>query len=170
MSDTLARWNGLQFFEAAEQILPCCGSKAWARGVAARRPIHDEAALLTACDEVWKNLPESDWMEAFRSHPRIGESHGPASALPQSVSWSKTEQQRVSAGDDEVKRALAEGNRAYERRFKRIFIVCASGKPATEILEILRRRLRNDDKTELQEAAEQQRQIAHIRLRKWISS
>jgi 2-oxo-4-hydroxy-4-carboxy-5-ureidoimidazoline decarboxylase len=170
MNDALARWNGLRFFEAAEEILPCCGSKAWARGVAARRPIHDEAALLTTCDEVWKELPESDWMEAFRSHPRIGESHGPASALPQSVSWSKTEQQRVSAADDEVKRALAEGNRAYEQRFKSIFIVCASGKSPIEILEILRRRLRNDDKTELQEAAEQQRQIAHIRLRKWISS
>jgi len=170
MNDALARWNDLQFFEAAEEILPCCGSKAWARGVAARRPIHDEAALLTTCDEVWKELPESDWMEAFRSHPRIGESHASASALPQSVSWSKTEQQRVSAADDEVKRALAEGNRAYEQRFKRIFIVCASGKSAIEILEILRRRLRNDDKTELQEAAEEQRQIARIRLRKWISS
>jgi len=170
MNDALARWNGLQFFEAAEEILPCCGSKAWARGVAARRPIHDEAALLITCDEVWKELPEPDWMEAFRSHPRIGESRASASALAQSVSWSKTEQQRVSAADDEVKRALAEGNRAYEQRFKRIFIVCASGKSAIEILEILRRRLRNDDKTELQEAAEQQRQITRIRLRKWISS
>jgi 2-oxo-4-hydroxy-4-carboxy-5-ureidoimidazoline decarboxylase len=170
MNDALARWNGLQFFEAAEELLPCCGSKAWARGVAARRPIHDEAALLITCDEVWKELPESDWMEAFRSHPRIGESRASTSALAQSVSWSKTEQQRVSAGDDEVKRALAEGNRAYEQRFKRIFIVCASGKSAIEILEILRRRLRNDDKTELQEAAEQQRQITRIRLRKWISS
>jgi 2-oxo-4-hydroxy-4-carboxy-5-ureidoimidazoline decarboxylase len=170
MSDALARWNGLQFFEAAEEILPCCGSKAWARGVAARRPIRNETTLLTICDEVWKELPESDWMEAFQSHPRIGESHAPATALPQSVSWSKTEQHGVSAADDEMKRALAEGNRAYEQRFKRVFIVCASGKSATEILEILRRRLRNDDKTELQEAAEQQRQIAHIRLRKWISS
>jgi len=170
MNDALARWNGLQFFEAAEEILPCCGSKAWARGVAARRPIHDEAALFITCDEVWKELPECDWMEAFRSHPRIGESRASASALAQSVSWSKTEQQRVSAADDEVKRALAEGNRAYEQRFKRIFIVCASGKSAIEILEILRRRLRNDDKTELQEAAEQQRQITRIRLRKWISS
>jgi len=170
MNNALARWNGLQFFEAAEEILPCCGSKAWARGVAARRPIHDEAALLITCDEVWKELREPDWMEAFRSHPRIGESRASASALAQSVSWSKTEQQRVSAADDEVKRALAEGNRAYEQRFKRIFIVCASGKSAIEILEILRRRLRNDDKTELQEAAEQQRQITRIRLRKWISS
>jgi 2-oxo-4-hydroxy-4-carboxy-5-ureidoimidazoline decarboxylase len=170
MNDALARWNGLQFFEAAEEILPCCGSKAWARGVAARRPIHDEAALLITCDEVWKELPESDWMEAFRSHPRIGESRASTSALAQSVSWSKTEQQRVSTADDEVKRALAEGNRVYEQRFKRIFIVCASGKSAIEILEILRRRLRDDDKTELQEAAEQQRQITRIRLRKWISS
>ena len=170
MSEVLARWNSMPLYEAVGEILPCCGSKAWAQGVAARRPIHDEAALLVACDEVWKELPESDWMEAFRSHPRIGESHGPSSTLPQSASWSKTEQQGVSTADDEVKLALAEGNRAYEQRFKHIFIVCASGKSAPEMLEILRRRLRNDDKTELQEAAEQQRQIARIRLRKWICS
>jgi 2-oxo-4-hydroxy-4-carboxy-5-ureidoimidazoline decarboxylase len=170
MSDALARWNGLQFFEAAEEILPCCGSKAWAQGVAARRPIHDEAALLTTCDEVWRNLLESDWMEAFQSHPRIGESNGPASALPQSALWSRTEQGEVGTAGEEIKGALMEGNRTYEQRFNRIFIVCASGKSAPEILEILRRRLQNDDKTELQEAAEQQRKIVHIRLRKWLSS
>jgi 2-oxo-4-hydroxy-4-carboxy--5-ureidoimidazoline (OHCU) decarboxylase len=65
---------------------------------------------------------------------------------------------------------MAEGNRAYEQRFNRIFIVCAAGKSAPEILEILRRRMRNDDPTELHEAAEQQRQIAHLRLKKWLSS
>ena len=84
--------------------------------------------------------------------------------------WLKTEQQKVSAAEEKVKLALAEGNRAYEKRFNRIFIVCATGKSGPEILEILRRRLKNDDGAELQEAAEQQRQIAHIRLRKWLCS
>jgi 2-oxo-4-hydroxy-4-carboxy-5-ureidoimidazoline decarboxylase len=67
-----------------------------------------------------------------------------------------------------VKRALMEANREYERRFDRIFIVCATGKSAPEILEILRRRLNNDAETELHEGAEQQRQITQIRLRKWL--
>jgi OHCU decarboxylase len=166
----LARWNELQPDKAAEEILPCCGSKAWAHELVARRPIPNEAALLAACDEVWTNLPESDWLEAFRSHPRIGDSHAPASAPAQSAAWSSAEQQRVGAAGEDVKAALAAGNREYEQKFNRVFIVCATGKSAPQILEILRRRLQNDEKTELREAVEQQRQIAHLRLKKWLSS
>jgi len=170
MSDVLSRWNSLTPGKAAEEILPCCGSKAWAEEMARRRPIQDEAALLAACDEIWKNLSESAWMEAFQSHPRIGESDGPGSATAQSATWSKNEQQEVASAEEGVKTALAYGNRAYELKFKRTFIVCATGKSGMEILDILRRRLRNDDKAELLEAAEEQRQIAHVRLRKWLSS
>ena len=169
MRDVLARWNTMPLEDAAEEVLPCGGSRAWARAMAARRPCGDQAALLAACDEVWKNLPPSDQMEAFASHPRIGESRGSAPASQRSAAWSRTEQQNVRAADEEVKLALAEGNRAYEKRFNRIFIVCATGKSGPEILEILRRRLQNDENTELHEAAEQQRQIMHIRLKKWLS-
>jgi OHCU decarboxylase len=168
--DVLVRWNALPSDKAAEEIMPCCGSRAWARTMAAGRPILDEVALLAACDQVWNGLPESDWMEAFRSHPRIGESHPPAATLAPSAAWSGEEQRGVAASGEGVKVALQQGNRAYEQRFNRIFIVCAAGKSAPEILEILERRLQNDEKTELHEAAEQQRQIAHLRLMKWLSS
>ncbi|PYU02826.1 MAG: 2-oxo-4-hydroxy-4-carboxy-5-ureidoimidazoline decarboxylase [Acidobacteria bacterium] len=167
MSDALARWNGLPPDEAAQGILPCCGAKVWAYGMAARRPIVDETALLTACDQVWKSLAESDWLEAFHSHPRIGESS--ATGSTQSAGWSVEEQRSLGAASDDVKVALAEGNREYEQRFNRIFIVCATGKSALEILEILRRRLRNEQATELHETAEQQRLITHLRLKKWLS-
>jgi 2-oxo-4-hydroxy-4-carboxy-5-ureidoimidazoline decarboxylase len=170
MSRLLARWNNLPFAAAAQEILPCCGSQAWARAMAARRPVPDEASLLAASDEVWKNLRQADWLEAFASHPRIGESPAPAAAGAQSAAWSNAEQQTVGAADGQVKAALVEGNREYEKRFGRIFIVCATGKSAPEIVEILRRRLRNDEKTELHEAAEQQRQIAQLRLKKWLSA
>ena len=166
----LARWNRLQAEKAAGEVLPCCGSKAWGREMATRRPILGEAALLTSCDEVWNNLSEADWLEAFRSHPRIGDSHAPASAPPQSAAWSGEEQRRVGAAADDIKAALAAGNRAYEQKFNRIFIVCATGKSAPEILAILERRLRNDAATELLEAGEQQRQIAQLRLKKWLLS
>jgi OHCU decarboxylase len=166
----LARWNGLQPDKAAEEILPCCGSKAWAGGMTTRRPVLNEEALLAACDEVWRNLPESDWLEAFCSHPRIGDSHAPVSAPPQSAAWSSAEQQKVGAAGEDVKTALAAGNREYEQKFNRIFIVCATGKSVPQILEILQRRLLNGERTELHEAAEQQRQIAHLRLKKWLSS
>jgi OHCU decarboxylase len=169
-AEMLARWNALPAGEAAKEALPCCGSKSWASEMANHRPIQDEASLLAACDQVWTNLPESDWLEAFRSHPRIGESRTPASAPARSAAWSGQEQQKVSVAHDDIKLALAEANRAYEQRFHHIFIVCAAGKSAHEILEILRRRLQNDDATELLEAAEQQRQIAHLRLKKWLSS
>jgi 2-oxo-4-hydroxy-4-carboxy-5-ureidoimidazoline decarboxylase len=135
----------------------------------ARRPFLDGASLLTASDDAWRSLAEEDWMEAFRSHPRIGESRAAEVAPAQSAAWSAQEQRDVAAAGDAVKISLAEGNREYEKRFGHIFIVCATGKSGLEILEILRRRLHNDKATELQEAAEQQRQIMRIRIEKWLS-
>jgi 2-oxo-4-hydroxy-4-carboxy-5-ureidoimidazoline decarboxylase len=173
VQDVLARWNRLPIDEAMRAILPCCGSQAWTQRIVARRPFIDEAALVVASDETWRNLTRSDWMEAFHSHPRIGES-GASQSLPgqsppaQSVAWSAREQRSVEGADADTKIALADANREYERRFNRIFIVCATGKSAPEILESLRRRLKNDAETELHEAAEQQRQITEIRLRKWL--
>jgi len=173
MNDTLARWNFLPATAAVNEILPCCGSRAWADGIVARRPLPDEESLLAASDEILRGLSESDWLEAFRSHPRIGESRvaesrAPEPAALQSATWSEQEQRRVADASDSARIAFAEGNREYERRFNRIFIVCATGKSPEEILKTLRRRLENDEHTELQEAAEEQRQITQIRLRKWL--
>jgi 2-oxo-4-hydroxy-4-carboxy-5-ureidoimidazoline decarboxylase len=170
MNEVLARWNGLPAVDAENQILACCGSREWARRVTRCRPVTDEAALLNVSDEIWRSLTEADWMEAFRGHPRIGESRAAAPVDAQSAAWSAQEQSSVAMGADAVETALAEGNREYERRFGHIFIVCATGKSGVEILEILRRRLQNDGATELREAAEQQRQITQIRLKRWIAS
>jgi OHCU decarboxylase len=166
----LAQWNRLPADEASNAVLPCCGSRGWAEGMVARRPFADETELLAASNETWRNVSPSDWMEAFRSHPRIGEKRAVKglSAPGQSVEWSSQEQRDVIDADAAAKIALAEANREYEGRFNRIFIVCATGKSAAEILEILRRRLKNDAETELHEAAEQQRQITELRLRKWL--
>jgi len=106
-------------------------------------------------------------LEAFASHPRIGESRAPESATTRSAAWSSQEQ-RDAAADEDVKIALREANREYERRFGRIFIVCAANKSGSEILQIMRQRLQNDDRTEIREAVEQQRQISQIRLGKWL--
>jgi 2-oxo-4-hydroxy-4-carboxy-5-ureidoimidazoline decarboxylase len=168
MSGVLVRWNRLPVKDAANEILPCCGSKAWAAGMAARRPLQDVTTLLAASDETWGNLTAADWTEAFRSHPRIGESRGVPSASARSATWSAQEQRNVADAGDAVRISLAEANQEYELRFHRIFIVCATGKSAPEILEILRRRLQNDEHAELLEAAEQQRQIMQIRLKKWL--
>jgi 2-oxo-4-hydroxy-4-carboxy-5-ureidoimidazoline decarboxylase len=137
--------------------------------MALKRPLQDEASLLATSDLIWRSIGESDWLEAFRSHPRIGESRAEQDSVPQSSAWSAQEQQKAAMPEDSIKMALKQGNLEYERKFGRIFIVCATGKSASEILEILRRRLHNDDATELRQAAEEQRQIMHLRLKKWIA-
>lgn len=169
MSQILQRWNHLSPQDAAQEILGCCASKAWADGVAARRPLTDESALISVSDEVWTKLSAQDWKEAFASHPRIGERKAPQIATAQSATWSAQEQQRVATAGESLQLALAEENREYEKRFQSVFIVCATGKSAPEILEILRRRLSNDEATELREAAEEQRKITNLRLKKWLS-
>jgi 2-oxo-4-hydroxy-4-carboxy-5-ureidoimidazoline decarboxylase len=167
MSAALTRWNQLPRREAEQEILPCCGSAAWGARMANRRPLENEAALLAASDEIWRGLSETDWLQAFRSHPRIGQSVTHVSTA-NSAAWPAQEQQKVADSADAVKIALAEGNREYERRFQHIFVVCATGKTGPEMLAILRRRLNNDAATELLEAAEQQRLITQIRLKKWL--
>jgi 2-oxo-4-hydroxy-4-carboxy-5-ureidoimidazoline decarboxylase len=168
VSDVLTRWNHLPADEAAHEILPCCGSTAWAQRMAARRPLADDVTLLAASDETWRGLDDAAWDEAFRSHSRIGETRSAQSSHARSAAWSALEQQKAALAGDDVKIALAEGNKEYERRFNRIFIVCASGKTAPDILDILRRRLQNDPDVELREAVEQQRQIMHLRIKRWL--
>ena len=169
MSEVLVRWNGLPPEEAVREILPCCGSRTWATRMVSKRPIQDEVSLLATSDVIWRSLGETDWLEAFRSHPRIGETCAENTAPVQSSTWSAQEQQKAAIGDEALKMALMWGNREYEQKFGRIFIVCATGKSASEILEILRRRLHNDEATEVRQAAEEQRQIMHIRLKKWVA-
>jgi 2-oxo-4-hydroxy-4-carboxy-5-ureidoimidazoline decarboxylase len=169
LNEKLSRWNALPFEQAAHEIQPCCGSLSWATRMAADRPIKDEASLFGTADTIWADLGKSDWREAFRSHPRIGETGAHKNTSEQSSTWSKQEQQRAATADDEVRAALRDGNLKYEQKFGRIFIVCAAGKSAGEILALMRRRLENDETTELREAAEEQRQIMHLRLKKWLA-
>jgi 2-oxo-4-hydroxy-4-carboxy-5-ureidoimidazoline decarboxylase len=162
----LADWNDLGLDDAAEVILPCNGSPVWATLVAHSRPFDSPASLLATSDKIWRSLPEEDWQEAFDSHPRLGE-HKARAATAQSLSWSAGEQSAANP-DDAVREALARGNREYEEKFGRIFLLCATGRSAAEMLAILRERMQNDAAIELREAAEQQRLITQLRLRKWL--
>lgn len=168
MNAILEAWNALEADEAARVLLSCCAARRWARGVAAQRPYADEAALFAAADSIWATMDEPDWMEAFRAHPRIGERKA-THASERSSAWSQQEQSSVETAQQGQLAELAEGNILYEELFGFTYIVCATGKSAEEMLEILRRRLNSDRRTELREAAEQQRQITQIRLRKWLN-
>jgi 2-oxo-4-hydroxy-4-carboxy-5-ureidoimidazoline decarboxylase len=158
----LAHWNNLAPAEAAEAILPCCGSRAWAQALATNRPIANQAALLSRSDSVWQSLGHADWQQAFDSHPRLGETHAKA-ATAASLTWSSQEQGNAAPSDK-----LREANARYEEKFGRIFLFCANGRTAPEILAALERRMHNDPETEWREAGEQQRQITRLRLERWL--
>jgi 2-oxo-4-hydroxy-4-carboxy-5-ureidoimidazoline decarboxylase len=164
----LERWNGMTAEAAADAVLGCCGSRAWAKAVAERRPLGSLPELLAASDSAWWSLGPEDWEEAFASHPRIGERHAAGPATVASLRWSEGEQS-AAMNEAEVLQLLADGNRAYEATFGRVFLVRAMGRSAGEILALLRRRLHNTPEAELQESAEQQREITHLRLQRWLS-
>ena len=168
VKESLARWNRMGHEEATQSILPCCGARAWADAMVARRPFENASSLLETSREIWLTLKSADWLEAFRSHPRIGESQSPEPVSGKSQNWSAEEQRQVVEGDEAMRLALEEGNREYEGRFGRIFIVCATDRSPSAILEILRHRLQNDQAMELQESAKEQQQITQIRLKKWL--
>jgi 2-oxo-4-hydroxy-4-carboxy-5-ureidoimidazoline decarboxylase len=168
MNKVLARWNALDPVAAAREILPCCGSQAWAEALATKRPIANEPTLIQTSSTIWRALPEAAWQQAFDSHPRIGQQHAQRQATEQSLRWSAQEQSAAIATEDATKQALAAANRRYEEKFHRIFIVCANGRSSTEILSILESRMNNNPASELREAAEQQRQITELRLHRWL--
>lgn len=167
MNAKLTAWNAAAETEALDTMLACCGARRWAQAMVAARPVATVAELSATADRVWAGMGEQDWMEAFACHPRIGErktAHAPA----KSVAWSKQEQSSVSEAEARVLAELAEGNARYEELFGFTYIVCATGKSASEMLAILKRRLASSRAAELREAAEQQRQILQIRLGKWL--
>jgi OHCU decarboxylase len=148
-------------------MIACCGAKRWASAMVALRPIESVLELSEAADRVWATMDEADWMEAFACHPWIGDRKA-AHATAKSVAWSRQEQSSGMSLGNKTRTELAEGNALYEQRYGFTYIVCATGKSAEEMLEILKRRLNSDRTTELREAAEQQRQITQIRLGKWL--
>jgi 2-oxo-4-hydroxy-4-carboxy-5-ureidoimidazoline decarboxylase len=167
MNPVLAAWNQSDQRSALDAMLACCAAHRWAQSMVALRPFQAVESLSLTADKLWSTMEEPDWMEAFASHPRIGQRKAVPQAA-QSAAWSQQEQSGTSSAGDDVLARLAKGNSAYEQRFGFTYIVCATGKSAEEMLGILERRLANDRAAELREAAEQQRQITQIRLRKWL--
>ena len=138
------------------ELRNCCGSSEWVRQMMASRPFAGGSELLAAAESIWWELDPPDWREAFKSHPRIGEKAASA--------WSRQEQSSVVSST-----ALADINNDYENKFGYIFIICATGKGADEILSIAQRRLQNGPDDELRVAAEEQLKIAKLRLMKLVA-
>jgi OHCU decarboxylase len=165
----IGKLNRLSAEEARAALLACCGSTRWVSEVAALRPFWDVGQLLNIGGRVWRELPREDWLEAFRAHPKIGESQAQRETGAAARAWAEGEQARAREAAAETLDALTEANREYEERFGFIFIVCATGKTADEMLALLRERLDNDPETELRVAAGEQWRITELRLRKFLN-
>lgn len=164
----LEQLNALPASEAASELLKCCGSNEWARRMVEDRPFRDVDQLLETANRVWVSLGPQDWLEAFRSHPKIGEKRAAQRVSEESRAWSEQEQSGIANSAADTVNALAELNTEYEQRFGYIFIVCATGKSSEEMLAILRARLENPTGQELRIAAAEQAKITELRLRKLI--
>jgi OHCU decarboxylase len=172
----LADLNALDQEAAAGEFLRCCGSSRWSGQMAAGRPFADAVVMSAVADAIWWALDRQDWLEAFAAHPRIGAGRAVGAGLAGEgggggrvrTSWSDEEQAGVADAGDETRRRLVEANREYEVRFGHIFIVCATGRTAGEMLALLEGRLRHDPDDELRVAAEEQRRITQLRLRKLV--
>jgi 2-oxo-4-hydroxy-4-carboxy-5-ureidoimidazoline decarboxylase len=167
--DAQRRVDALPEAEARAAFERCCGARRWVQAMTAGRPYGDAAALRRASDAALALLTPDDWREAFSHHPRIGDREALRAKFAATRSWAAGEQAGVDAAGDDVLDALALANREYEDQFGYIFIVCASGKSALEMLRLLRERLRNDPQRELGVAAGEQAKITRLRLDKLLS-
>ena len=162
----VADFNRVSEEEARALLVNCCGASRWMQAMLAGRPYAGMAELLVRADRVWRDTGPGDWAEAFSHHPRIGETRTEAPVGDAAQQWSAVEQGAVAAGDAGARHDLAQANRAYEERFGRIYIVCASGRGPEELLQDLRGRMSNSPEQELAIAAAEQGRITRQRLRR----
>ncbi len=171
----LGWFNALPAAEAERVLSSCCSSRRWVEEVAADRPYVSKEHLYDTADEVVSRLDDADVDEALAGHPRIGERRAVETAEAPGAAgggagaaWSRREQSGLSSATPETLTALAEGNRAYEERFGHVYLVCAAGKDADELLALLRRRLGNDPSTERQVLLTELAKINRVRLARLV--
>ena len=165
MAEPHAVLNALDADGAAAALRRACGSEAWVQRMLSRRPFASTEELLSIATAEWNGASRDECLEAFSHHPRIGED---IAALRErfrsTASLSLREQAGVTEADEQTLHALRAANASYRERFGYIFIICATGKTAREMLDALERRLSNDPEAELLTAAREQGKILLLRL------
>jgi 2-oxo-4-hydroxy-4-carboxy-5-ureidoimidazoline decarboxylase len=166
---TLSDLNALPPSTRAEALATCCGATAWVAALNQQFPFDSPAALYEAADRIWYNLTEADWREAFTYHPKIGDVNALKEKFASTATWAAGEQGAVRQASQDTLEALAAGNEAYEHKFGYIFIVCATGKSADEMLALLQARLPNEPQQEIRVAMGEQAKITRLRLEKLLT-
>jgi 2-oxo-4-hydroxy-4-carboxy-5-ureidoimidazoline decarboxylase len=167
--DALSRLDALSVADAEAALRRCCGSARWVEGMIAARPFVSRDRLFAAADAVWSALSPEDWREAFAHHPKIGDKEALRARFADTRPWAEGEQAGALEASEATLEALARENQIYEGRFGHIFIVCATGKTAAEMLDLLRARLGNGPDPELRIAAGEQAKITRLRLEKLLT-
>jgi 2-oxo-4-hydroxy-4-carboxy-5-ureidoimidazoline decarboxylase len=162
----LARLNASARGEAAETLFRCCGSTRWVERMLERRPFASMREVHAAAEAAWSGLDRADYLEAFAHHPRLGADPARFRGRFANADLSAQEQAEVALADEATLETLRAGNSAYEARFGFVFLVCATGKSARDVLTLLEQRMGNDSETELGVAAAEQARITHLRLEK----
>ena len=165
---TLKELNNLPENEALKQFSICCGAYKWVEQMRNCRPFQNKNELLKMAEETWFSLSGQDWLEAFSHHPKIGNIRSLQSKFQKTAKLSESEQKSISHVSEDILKEIAEGNQLYEKKFGYIFIVCATGKTAEEMLALLNERLKNDPEAELLIAAKEQNKITRLRLEKLL--
>jgi 2-oxo-4-hydroxy-4-carboxy-5-ureidoimidazoline decarboxylase len=167
---TLVSLNNLPVPALREHLRKCCGSEKWIDAMITIFPVENEQALFREAERAWFSCSEADWLEAFRHHPKIGDVKSLREKFAGTADWAEGEQASVNNTTNEVIEALAEGNKHYEDKFGFIFIVCATGKSAIEMLNLLKERLPNSRQTEIHIAMKEQLKITILRLNKLLTA
>lgn len=163
---TIAEFDHLGVEEKKALLQQCCGSTAWINKMLGALPAEDLVDLLEIAEEQWYACQESDWREAFTHHPKIGDIDSLQEKFASTAHLAEGEQAAVQQASEQTIQQLAVGNQEYEQRFGYIFIVCATGKSADEMLQLLHQRLYNNPEVEIQMAMEEQNKITKLRLEK----
>lgn len=158
--------NCLDKNQATQLFIQCCTSQRWIEKMVDDRPYNDFISLRKSADKAWDQMTEKDYLQAFEGHPKIGNVSSLKAKYANTKELASGEQSGASQATDELILALAKNNQAYEEKYGFIFIVCATGKSAEEMLDLLYTRLKNDRHRELEIASEEQRKIFHLRLEK----
>jgi len=165
-----AHLNTLDKSAARDALQKCCASPAWTDQMLVRRPFANDDSITKAAADIWWSLDRDEWLAAFAAHPQIGDPASLREKYANTSHWVNSEQAGVAAANEQTLQDLADYNRQYQQRFGYIFIVCATGKSAAEMLELLKGRIGNGADTELQIAAAEQLKITLLRLSKLVST
>ncbi|MEN9571069.1 MAG: 2-oxo-4-hydroxy-4-carboxy-5-ureidoimidazoline decarboxylase [Bacteroidota bacterium] len=166
---TLHDLNTLTKAQLKAELFKCCGSTAWVQKMLPLFPVKDVAQLLQHASHTWQQCTEADWLQAFAGHPKIGDMQALKKKFASTAAWASGEQGAVAQAPEQLLQALAQGNDDYQNKFGFIFIVCATGKSAGQMLQLLQQRLPNQRADEIRIAMEEQNKITQLRLQKLLA-